>query len=83
MHVLQSDMGTGGRGRGWGSPGGRATSAGQLGGADQGLKLGGQQRPAARGACDAREAGEGCARPAIDDSPPSPYPSIPLRTRPH
>ena len=55
----------------------------QLGGADQGLKLGGQQRPAARGACDAREAGEGCARPAIDDSPPSPYPSIPLRTRPH
>ena len=27
MHVLQSDAGAGGRGRGWGSPGGRATSA--------------------------------------------------------
>ena len=28
MHVLQSDAGAGGRGRGWGSLGGRATSAG-------------------------------------------------------
>ena len=27
MHVLQSDSGAGGRGRGWGSPGARATSA--------------------------------------------------------
>ena len=60
MHVLQSDAGAGGRGRGWGSPGGGegggvawAGERRQLGGADQGLQLGGQQRPAARGTCDA------------------------------
>ena len=54
MHVLQSDAGAGGRGRGWGSPGGGegggvawAGERRQLGGADQGLQLGGQQRPAA------------------------------------
>ena len=74
----------GGRGEGGG---GRVTRAGdrrQPGGAGPGLRLGGEQRPAAQGACDAREAGEDCVRPAIDDSPPSlsPYLSIPLRTRP-
>ena len=75
MHVFQGGGGGGVA---------RAGERRQPGGAGRGRRPGGEQRSSARGACDAQEAGKNCARPAIDDSPPSPspYPSVPLRTRP-
>jgi len=81
MHVFQSNAGARGKGRGWGSPGGRATSArwSLPGPPAWWCSTTGCLR------CMRRQGGRGGLRaPAINDSPPLPLPysSVPLRMRP-